>query len=80
MTTKIPCPACGAKGHIVSLNADCIYCRGTKRVALVPHLRLIGHFEEAVRAEHLQKRMGKHHPKRKNEQHQQDGLALKVNG
>lgn len=80
MITKIPCPACGSKGHLVALGSDCTYCGGKKRVPLVPYLRLIGHNIEAANAEHFQKRMGKHHSKHTNEKHRQDGLAVKIDG
>jgi len=79
MTTKISCPACGGKGHHKSLEADCTYCKGEKRVPLVAYLTLIGHDEGARNAKHFQVRMSKHHPKHKNEQPRQNGLALKVN-
>jgi hypothetical protein len=78
MITKISCPACGGKGRHTSLEADCTYCAGKKRVPLVPYLRLIGHEAEALNAEHFQKRMGKHRPKQKDD-HRQNGFALKVN-
>lgn len=79
MITKISCPACGGHGQHKSLEANCTYCKGEKRVPLVSYLRLIGHTEEALRAEHFQRRMSKHHPKHKDEHLRQNGLAVKTN-
>ena len=78
MITKISCPACGSKGHITALGTDCTYCGGSKRVPLVPYLRLIGHTVEAANAEHFQKRVGKHHSKHASGKRQQNGLAVET--
>lgn len=53
---KIDCPACDGTGRFKSLNSDCTYCGGKKRLKLVYHLRKIGHLEEAERVTHFQTR------------------------